>query len=163
MANSDFFRMDRVYENVAEGCDPIRDEDDNLVGWKKNLYSFPPVGSPDSGAHVTAGDLERFLRAVQAGKLLSPELTAAFLKPHVPYYESDNWRVMFGYVLEFFFDKSGQVVFYQKDGVNAGVSALIRHYPERDINVVLLSNLMEGVWDPVGKIHEMVVAGEVSV
>jgi hypothetical protein len=63
-----------VHENVAEGCDPIQDEQGNLLGWKKNIYSFPPIGSPDSGAHVTAGDLDRFLRAVQAGKLLSPAL-----------------------------------------------------------------------------------------
>ena len=65
MTHSDFFRMDRVAENVAEGCDPIRDEEDQVVGWRKNIYSFPPVGSPDSGAYVTAGDLDRFLRAVK--------------------------------------------------------------------------------------------------
>ena len=47
----------RVRENVAEGADPIRDADGNVVAWKKNIYSFPPVGSPDSGAHVTARDL----------------------------------------------------------------------------------------------------------
>ncbi len=79
MAHSDFLRMDRVHKNVAEGCDPIRDEEDNVVGWKKNTYSFPPVGSPDAGAHVTASDLDRFLRAVKAGDLLSPDVTEAFL------------------------------------------------------------------------------------
>ena len=51
--------------------------------WKKNIYSFPPIGSPDSGAHVTVADLDRFLRAVRAGELLSPELTSAFLTPQV--------------------------------------------------------------------------------
>jgi CubicO group peptidase (beta-lactamase class C family) len=68
MAHSDFLRMDRAHEQVAEGCDPIRDEGGRVVGWKKNIYSFPPVGSPDSGAHVTAGDLDRFLRAVKGGR-----------------------------------------------------------------------------------------------
>ncbi len=66
MLHSDFFRMDRVHENVAEGCDPIRDEDGNVVDWQKNIYSFPPIGSPDSGAYVTAHDLDRFLWAVQS-------------------------------------------------------------------------------------------------
>ncbi len=83
MASSDFLRMDRVHPNLAEGSDPIRDADGVISGWKKNIYSYPPIGSPDGGAHVTAADLDRFLRALLAGRLLSPELTAAFQKPQV--------------------------------------------------------------------------------
>ncbi|MCJ7623009.1 MAG: beta-lactamase family protein, partial [Anaerolineaceae bacterium] len=94
MVHSDFFRMNQAHENVAEGCDPIRDEDGNTVDWKKNIYSYPPIGSPDGGAHVTAGDLDRFLRAVKAGELLSPQLTEAFLTPQVHYREKDNWSMM---------------------------------------------------------------------
>lgn len=160
MIHSDFLRMDRVYENVAEGCDPIQDEHGNVVGWKKNIYSFPPIGSPDSGAYITAGDLDGFLRAVKAGELLSPEQTEAFLTPHVPYQEMDGWMKKYGYCLWFYVDRSDKVVCYQREGINAGVSGLIRHFPDRDISVVLLSNREEGVWDPVWKIHEMVVAGE---
>ena len=44
MADSDFYRMDRVVPNVAEGADPIRDENGVITGWKKNIYGFPPVG-----------------------------------------------------------------------------------------------------------------------
>ena len=160
MTRSDFFRMDRVHENVAEGCDPIRDEGGSVVGWKKNVYSFPPIGSPDSGAHVTAGDLDRFLRGVKAGKLLSPGLTEAFSTPQVGYREMDGWTKMYGYGLWFYVDPSGDVVCCQKEGINAGVSGLIRHFPGPDINVVILSNMMGGVWKPVWKIHEMVVAGD---
>jgi CubicO group peptidase (beta-lactamase class C family) len=162
MAHSDFFRMDRVHENVAEGCDPMRDEDGNVVGWKKNLYSFPPIGSPDSGAHVTAHDLERFLRAVKGGELLSPELTRAFLTPQVHYREKDSWTMMYGYGLWFYVDRSDGVVCYQKEGINAGVSGLIRHFPAQDISVVILSNMEDGAWKPVWKIHEMVVAGQLD-
>jgi hypothetical protein len=159
MADSDFFRMDRVQENVAEGADPIRDEDGVITGWKKNIYGFPPVGSPDAGAHVTAADLDRFLRALQAGALLSPESTAAFLTPQVPYRDRAEWTRKFGYVLEFFIDQQGEVDFYQKDGVNAGVSGIIRHYPDRDVNVVLLSNMEDGVWAPVWEVHRLVEEG----
>ena len=153
-------RLDRVHENVAEGCDPIRDEQDNVVGWKKNIYSYPPVGSPDSGAQVTAGDLDRFLRAVKAGELLSPERTEAFLRPQVPYREKDDWTMTYGLGLWFYVDRLGKTVCYQKEGINAGVSGLIRHYPEQDISVVMLSNMESGVWGPVWKVHEMVVAGQ---
>jgi CubicO group peptidase (beta-lactamase class C family) len=162
MAHSDFFRMDRVHENVAEGCDPIRDEAGSVVGWKKNVYSFPPIGSPDSGAHVTAGDLDRFLRALKAGDLLSPELAEAFLTPQVHYRDMDGWTKMYGYGLWFFVDQSGQVVCCQKEGINAGVSGMIRHFPDRDINVVILSNMESGAWEPVWNIHDMVVDGSLG-
>ena len=158
MTHSDFFRLDRVHENVAEGADPIRDEGGRVVGWKKNVYSFPPVGSPDSGAHVTAGDLDRFLRAVQAGALLSPRLTQAFLSPHVHYRDREGWTMKYGLVFWFYVDAEGEVVCYQKEGVNAGVSGAMRYFPARDLNVILLSNMEEGAWDPMWKIHEMVVA-----
>lgn len=159
MDHSGFIRMDRAHEHVAEGADPIRDEEGRIAGWKKNIYSFPPIGSPDSGAHVTAGDLDRFLRAVQAGKLLTPVMTAEFLTPRVLYRETEEWKTMYGYGLLFRYDRSGRLVFYQKEGINAGVSAMLRHYPEHDVNVVLLSNMEDGVWEPVRKVHEVVMAG----
>lgn len=159
LVHSDFLHLDRVHENVAEGCDPIRDEQDRVVGWKKNIYSFPPVGSPDSGAHVTAGDLDCFLRALVAGELLSPELTQEFLTPQLPYRERDDWTMMYGYGPWFYVDRAGKVVCFQKEGVNAGISGAIRRFPDRDINVVILSNMEDGVWDPIWKIHELVVGG----
>jgi len=158
MTQSDFLRMDRVYENVAEGVDPIRNENDQITGWKKNIYSFPPVGSPDAGAHVTAVDLDKFLRAVQAGKLLSPELTKAFLTPQVDYKNHDDWSQKYGHVFWFYVNKEGKVICYQKEGINAGVSGMMRYFPEQDINVVILSNMEGGAWEPIWKIHEMITA-----
>ena len=160
MVHSDFFRMDQVLDGVAEGCDPIYDDAGTIQGWKKNIYSFPPIGSPDSGAHVTAEDLDCFFRSLKAGKLLSPKLTEAFLAPQVHYRDMDGWTKHYGYGLWFYVDRSGNVVCCQKEGINAGVSGLIRHFPARDINVIILSNMMDGVWKPVWKIHEMVRAGD---
>ncbi len=162
MVHSDFFRLDHVNKNVAEGCDPILDEEGNITSWKKNIFSFPPVGSPDSGAHVTAGDLDRFLRAVKARRMLSPELTQAFLTPQVLYRETEEFTKMYGYGLLFYLDKSGKVVCYQKEGTNAGVSGVLRHYPEQDINVVLLSNMEQGVWEPVWEIHDLIIEEKIG-
>ena len=162
MTASDFLRMDRVNHDVAEGRDPIRDATGQIVGWKKNIYSFPPIGSPDSGAHVTVADLDRFLRAVRAGELLSPELSSAFLTPKVVHRAWDTWTEMYGYGLWFYVDQASKVVCYEKEGVNVGVSGLIRHFPDQDIAVTLLSNMEDGVWDPIWKIHEMVVDGQMS-
>ena len=159
MADSDFLRMDRVNDRLAEGADPIRDAAGDIVGWKRNIYSYPPIGSPDGGAHVTAGDLDRFLRAVRDGRLLSAESTAAFLAPHVVWKVRDGWVQQFGYGPWFHVADDGAVVFLEKEGINVGASGLVRHYPARDLTVVMLSNLEEGVWDPIRHVHELVIAG----
>ena len=159
MAHSDFLRMDRVHDNVAEGSDPVQDELGDVLDWKKNIYSFPVIGSPDGGAYVTAHDLDKFHKAVKSGQLLSPQLTKAFLSPHVHYRTMDNWEKMYGYGLWFYVDKSDRIVCYQKEGINAGVSGLVRYYPDQDITVILLSNMEGGVWEPVRKIHDLIISG----
>ena len=155
MTRSGFLRLDRVYDDVAEGCDPLRDEQGSIIGWKKNIYSFPPIGSPDGGAYVTAADLDRFLRRVKAGKLLSAQMTTAFFTPQAFYRERVEWRHMYGYGIEFAVTEAGQVLFAQKEGIYDGASAVIRHYPDQDINVVLLSNMQMGVWEPLKMIHRL--------
>jgi CubicO group peptidase (beta-lactamase class C family) len=156
MADSGFFDKRLVEPNVAEGNDPITDDAGRIIGWKRNIYAYPPLGSPDGGAHVTAADLDRFLRAVKAGELLGPELTKAFFTPQVHYRDRKGWTIYFGYGLWFHVQPDGNVLFYEKEGINTGVSGLIRHYPAQDISVVLLSNMMEGVWEPVNRIHAWV-------
>lgn len=159
MLHSDFLRMDLTYDDVAEGCDPLRDEHGAIVTWKKNIYSFPPIGSPDSGAYVTASDLARFLRKVKAGTLLSPQATAAFFTPQVLHHTQDDWKQIDGYGMCFAVDGAGKVLFAEKKGINAGVSAVIRHYPDQDITVVLLANMQAGVWEPLRTIHRLLKAG----
>lgn len=160
MTQSAFLDKTLVQENVAEGCDPIQDESGAIIGWKKNIYAFPPIGSPDGGAYVTAGDLDRFLRAVKRGALLSPALTTAFFTPQVYYRTGKKWIVHYGYGLVFYSDQAGQMVSYHKEGINTGVSAIIRHFPAQDINVVILSTLSEGVWEPMGEIHDLIVMSQ---
>ena len=160
MKHSDFLDMGQVNENVAEGNDPIRNADGVFTGWKKNIYSYPPIGSPDSGAYVTARDLDRFFRAVRTGGLLSPELTEALFQPHVDYKEKDGWTMKYGFCFWFYVEPDGKVVCLQKEGVNAGVSGAMRYFPEQDTNVVILSNLEEGAWEPMWKMHEFIVNGQ---
>jgi hypothetical protein len=59
-------------------------------------------------------------------------------------------------------DETSDVVFHEKEGVNAGASGLVRHYPGRDTDVVMLSNMEAGVWDPMRKIHALIVSGEIG-
>jgi len=108
--------MEDDAELHRQGCDPIRGATGKVVGWQKNIYSFPPIGSPDSGAHVTAADLDRFLRAVRAGRLLSPESAGAFFTPHVDYKERDGWSMRYGLGLWFYVEPDGHLLYCQKEG-----------------------------------------------
>jgi CubicO group peptidase (beta-lactamase class C family) len=160
MDHSDFFHMAHANPQVAEGYDPIF-KDDELVGWKRNIYSFPPIGSPDGGAQVTAYDLDRFLRSVRAGELLSPELTEAFFTPQVDYRDHGSWTQKYGYGMWFYVENgTDEVICCQRECINAGVSGMIRHYPKRDLNVVILSNMESGAWKPMRHIHDLVVDGK---
>jgi hypothetical protein len=53
-----------------------------------------------------------------------------------------------GYGLEFTFDIEGSLLFYEKEGINAGTSAVLRHYPSNGTTLTLLSNMEDGVWEP---------------
>lgn len=73
MKNTAFLSMDSVNENTAEGYLSLYDEDDQVIGYKKNIYCFPPMGTPDGGAYTTAE--ERRLEAAPRGLTL-PEHAA---------------------------------------------------------------------------------------
>ncbi|MFN8011309.1 MAG: serine hydrolase domain-containing protein [Holophagaceae bacterium] len=72
MRGSGSFAVDEVVPDRAEGY---------LPDGRKNVYTKPARGSSAGGGYATAPDLLRFSRALQAGKLLPPGLTAWVLGP----------------------------------------------------------------------------------
>ncbi|WP_264030855.1 serine hydrolase domain-containing protein [Cellulosimicrobium sp. SH8] len=188
MDRSGFFRMDEAEPDVAEGWEPVREgpEDEGPVtGWRQNIYSYPPVGSPDGGAHVTAHDLARFWAAVRGGELLPPDLTRAFLTPQVKHDDGDTDEtddkdaegveraasVHYGFGLEFELLADGSVRSAYKEGINTGSSAMLRHYPDAGapaphglppagapgVTVVVVSNGEAGAWEPVRRIDALLL------
>lgn len=155
MADSDFLRMDRVHENVAEGADPLG----GALPWKRNIYSYPPIGSPDGGANVTAPDLERFVAALLAGPLLGPALTGEFLSPQRHDRDLERGSGWWGLGPWFQKDHEGRVVSWQKEGSNPGVSALVRHDPGRDLTLVVLSNQADAAWPVARLVQSRIDAG----
>ncbi len=149
MRRAGFFRMDVVEPDVAEGVEAMRDTQGRVVGWRRNIYSYPPIGSPDGGAHVTVGDLIAFHRALSEGKLLGPELTAAILTPHALHSRRSGRTHMMGYGLEFEVTDDGRVRSYHKEGVNVGASGLLRHYPDHDLTLAILGVGEHAIWEPV--------------
>jgi CubicO group peptidase (beta-lactamase class C family) len=145
MNDSGFYDRRDAAPRVAEGWD--RDASGN---WLSNIYSYPPIGSPDGGAHVTAPDLVRFIQAVRNGELLDKEHTEEFFVPQVEHDEA-TW---YGFGLEFDMDEDGAVRSYFKDGVNVGASGIVRHYVEEGLDIVVLSNSEEGAWPVIRELDE---------
>lgn len=137
MADSGFFDRRDAEPRVAEGWD--RDADGR---WVENIFSYPPIGSPDGGAHATASDLLRFVDAARGGVLLGPEFTEEFFLPQVEHDE----QVFYGFGLEFDVEEDGTVRSWYKEGINAGTSGIVRSYPSEEVDLVVLSNSEEGAW-----------------
>jgi CubicO group peptidase (beta-lactamase class C family) len=152
MTSSDFYDRREAATDVAEGWDPVVDANANRTGWKQNIFSYPSIGSASDGAHVTAADLVRFLQAVRAGELLSPERTGLFFTPQVRH-DNDEW---YGFGLEITVDPGGTVWAYSKGGGNPGVSNTVRHYPGAGLDVVMLSNAERGGLAVVREIDRLI-------
>lgn len=158
MVNTDFYSMDGINENVAEGYAMDCDEKDEFIGWRKNIYSYPPIGSPDGGAHTTVGDLDLFIRELYSGKILSKELTKDLFTPKVAYREYEKATVKMGYGFEFIFRKGeDNILLVTKDGVNSGVACKFNYYPSVDATVVVLANQDCNVWAMAREIQELLV------
>ena len=156
MTRSGFFRMDVVEPDVAEGVEGIHDESGAVVGWRRNIYSYPPIGGPDGGAHVTVGDLLSFHRAVTEGRLLGPALTAELLTPKARHGARGAGSHLMGFGFEFETDADGVVRCYWKEGVNVGASGMLRHYPTKDITFAVLAVGENAAWTPIKAIDEAV-------
>jgi CubicO group peptidase (beta-lactamase class C family) len=160
MASSGFFRMDVVEPDVAEGVEPIEDMDGRVVGWHRNIYSYPPIGGPDGGAYVTVEDLLRFHEAVTEGRLLGPALTAELLSPKERHSTKDGWTRMMGFGFEFETDADGLVRSYWKEGANVGTSGILQHYPAQGLTVAILAVGEDAAWEPLNALDEAVRAAE---
>ncbi len=144
MLDSGFYDRRDAAPRVAEGWDLIDGT------WVQNIYSYPPIGSPADGAHVTAADLVRFLEAARRGELLDAEFTEEFFTPQVEHDEATRY----GFGLEFDMNEDGTVRSYYKEGINNGASGIVRHYLAEGLDIVVLSNSEEGAWPIIRDLDE---------
>lgn len=147
MDRSCFQAKDEICPDTAEGYFALMDGNGSFCGWKKNIYSYPPIGTPDGGAYTTVMDLHRFWRAIQCGTLLTPEYSAMLTQPQCAFTRPSEFGVTcYGYALEFIKANDGIFCIY-KEGVNNGVAAMLSYYPQLGMNVNLLSNQDGALWD----------------
>ncbi len=162
MNNTDFYSMDGIVENAAEHYASLLDNEDNVVGYKKNIYSYPFVGSADAGALTTVEDLDLFIRSLRGGKLISSKHTEEIFQPKELYKKYGKVTQYMGYGFQFFIRNDNEKIFYiQKDGINTGVSCVMNYYPENDMVVIIMANQDSNVWDLGWEVQEAVLGKKV--
>ncbi len=144
MAASAYLRSDEAHPDVAVGYLPRQGDEP----WRGNLFRIPVIGGGDGGAHSTAADIDRFLRAIASGSLLGEELTGLMRTPHVPV--DDGWAMGYGLFLS-----DG---FFSHGGGDPGVETGARHFVDRDLSMVVLCN-GEGMLDPAWDLVEAALPG----
>lgn len=154
MVNTKFCAMDEINENTAEGYIAVCDENNKHTGWKKNIYSYPPVGTPDGGVYTTCEDLNIFMRAILSNKVLTKEYTDMLLSPQCQFKKNiaPNANIGYGYAFEFI-EIDGQVFSIFKDGVNDGVAAIHAFYPKISLTVSILANQNCDIWQMHGEMQ----------
>ncbi len=98
--------------------------------WIDAADTLPYRGTAAGGGYSTAGDLLKFARALQAGKLLSPALLAQATRAQTPWYG-------YGFNVR---EEAGSPLFGHGGGA-PGMSGELRVYPKQGIVVVALANV----------------------
>lgn len=156
MTNTEFCSFDGIFENAAEGYVMITNANNDVVGWRKNIYCYPPIGSPDSGAYTTVVDLDKFIHALRDGKLLSSASTKELFTPQILIKEDENVRAMQSYGFESVLIKKYNAAFFCKDGSNAGVANVFAYYPELDMTIAIMANQEANVWKMHRELREII-------
>ncbi|WP_379162082.1 serine hydrolase domain-containing protein [Paenibacillus sp. sgz5001063] len=144
MADSGYFSMDNLPANTALGY--IVNEDGTYT---TNIYSIPVKGGADGGAFVTASDMLLLWEGLLQHKLLSPELTALLLTPHI----HEDQEEFYGYGV--WITKRGDKIYkYHVMGYDPGVSFHSAHYPANGITASALSNHSQGAYRMMRAIEE---------
>jgi CubicO group peptidase (beta-lactamase class C family) len=142
MKNSDSYEMDYPVENLAIGYSP--DLKSNY-GWQNNLFKHVIKGGPAGGGFSTVGDLHRFARALQTGKLVSEDSLKILWK--------DYAGARYGYGFGVVEGPSGKVVGHS--GGFSGINGSLDIYLDKGYIVAVLSNYDNGASPVAEKISQL--------
>lgn len=131
MADTDSYSLDEPVERIAMGYIPAPDDSN---AWRENTLMNLMRGCPAGGGYSTVGDLFRFARSLQTGKLVS----AASLQS----LWADNPPHDYGAGFEIQDSAAGKLVGHS--GFDRGVSTQLRIYLDKGYVVAVLSNIERG-------------------
>lgn len=158
MKNTGFYSKDQGDSTIAEGYYAVYDEMKNIIGWNKNIYSYPPIGASDSGAFSSVTDLDIFIRSLKDGKLLSETMTKEVMKPQSNIEQEFDWgKIVNGYGFHFMYDNNGKLIRIYKEGSNPGVAGMLAYYPDIDITSIILGNQTCNIWELHWKVEQVIL------
>lgn len=96
-----------------------------------------PTARPAGSQYATAEDLYRVFRLAESRRKQSRTVEAATRQQVVV---DDTTAVKLGYGLGFETEQHPCFRSYGHSGVEAGVSAIARHYPDQDVTIIILAN-----------------------
>jgi len=147
LTRTGYFAKDGVDAQAAEGYASVEDDQGRPVGFRKNIYAYPPVGSPDAGIFTTVRDLSKLFAGLESTDYLGLGLRDSFLSPVIDAFTLKSGHLRrYGYCLEYDYPPSGTLLRYGKDGCNPGVAAIAMRYPAADGFVAVLANQDADVW-----------------
>ena len=146
MLNTGYYELDRLPAKCANSYifDNIRKE------YYTNIYSVDVKGTGAGGAFTTIIDIERFWDNLLNGKLLSKESLREMLS-----LQANNNEDYYGYGIWLEKTKEGALEpFFQ--GSDPGASFLSSYNRNNKINITLISNIGNDVWEMKNKINEII-------
>ena len=144
-----FYRQDELPPNTALGY--MYDEETKI--WRTNIFSIPVMGGSDGGIFSCASDWDKLWRAIFAHKILSQEMTIAFLKDHVVVEEDDDCET---YGLGVYRYEDDEKAVYFAIGGDAGVGFLSCYFPKSKTVVSAFRNFADfNNYDLIGALLEV--------
>ncbi|MCL2003463.1 MAG: beta-lactamase family protein [Oscillospiraceae bacterium] len=132
LAHTGFYRMDSLPPNTALGY--MRDEETGE--WRANIFSLPVLGGSDGGIYTCSGDLSRLWFALFSHKILSEDMTRAFLTPQVRMEEDGDGCYGLGvYIL-----RKEDVPLVYAVGGDCGVDFFTAYFPGQKLVASALGN-----------------------
>ena len=135
LTHTGFYRTDSLPPNTAHGY--MRGKGKDV--WRSNIFSLPVIGGSDGGLYTCAGDLRKLWSSIFLNRILSEEMTQAFLKPHVLMDEEDDDDED-SYGLGVYMHKSSGKMFYYAVGGDYGIDFFTAFFPEQHITASALGN-----------------------
>jgi len=145
MLNTGYYELDRLPAKCANSY--IYDQNKNE--YYTNIYSVDVKGTGAGGAFTTINDIEKFWDNLTNGKLLSINLVNEMFSLQSTY-ENDYY----GYGI--WLEKTKEGTFEPWfQGSDPGVSFITSYDRSKNINITIISNIGNNVWEMKLKINEM--------
>lgn len=145
MTSSDAYDLDNVNPNLAVGYEKNFTEQGAV--FRNNIFMHVIRGGPAGGGYSTVGDLLKFARALQSGKLVGKEYVKLLTSPK-PELASPNYGYGFGV------DTNPATTGHS--GGFPGISSELIIFTDSDFVAVVLSNYGNGSQPVTGKIRTLI-------